>query len=497
MFDDGNIPNVRLRARTVSEAVTQPIQEHNAELAGFIPKHTPKPIMAPSGTRLSVFMRVSKAQPRHFLDNWINGSPALLTCSLIFLWFVSVLDVYKTRIRRPDVEDARMVYYLYPAPRRHDGGILLQSYGVFQIFMVGTLWEFAWWMTAINMFRKNIVIETLKFYFTKKLCFLHACTLCTIPIILTNSSGDLENVIAYLLLFGGPMVCGYTYTLVVFFVKLSVVTNNLPWCLTAMGFLANIGTQVLMYDILFATSLLQLGELPKAAFVVVLHPLYSEVTSTLARLSSRSLRHNHPTTSWHIISYSVVIKKIYARLVIMTMKPQNVSIISIVLAILELTMRVTMPYRDRFLYRKVFGPHLQGQSPFKMMTDARNRTLRAETEAIENVTDFVFIFTGVIWPWLGKVSFNGVAPASAGGLLRSACVQFAIECTLDVFVAYAIGFLQNYFTFVHSKTKTRYWGFFVATHCASPTVVLMCLVLPFALCAVDGETFDWVVCGVT
>merc|ERR1712045_967105 len=83
---------------------------------------------------------------------------------------------------------------------------------------------------------------------------------------------------------------------------------------------------------------------------------------------------------------------------------------AVLLSLMEFLLRVTMPYRDRFFYRKMFGPHLAfGLNPFKLMSEARNRGLRSETENLENVSDAVFIFCGIFWAPQISCSLDGIS----------------------------------------------------------------------------------------
>merc|ERR1712060_55522 len=100
--------------------------------------------------------------------------------------------------------------------------------------------------------------------------------------------------------------------------------------------------------------------------------------AVISRVAARSCRHNHHTTSWFVIGSAVVVKKLFARFIIGSITSIEMTILtSVFLAILELFMRVTMPLRDGFMYRRVFGSYLDYDlNAVALMTNVRSRGLR-------------------------------------------------------------------------------------------------------------------------
>lgn len=207
----------------------------------------------------------------------------------------------------------------------------------------------------------------------------------------------------------------------------------------------------------------------KGVFVLLVHPVITEITSITARFSCRSLKHNHPSTSFQFISVVVVVKKVFTRFVVAAIKSTGlVLFITFFNAILEFLVRYTMPIRDRALYRALFKKFLPlDKNPCALMSDARNRGLRAETENLEALTDLVFITTMLFWPLFMKTAACNRTECklvTLEGTWLNQFLQYVIENGIDVVIIVAMSIGQNYHVTQQSKVKCPYWTFLVAIH---------------------------------
>merc|ERR1712217_759654 len=108
-------------------------------------------------------------------------------------------------------------------------------------------------------------------------------------------------------------------------------------------------------------------DVAKIAFVLLVNAPLMEVLSVLSRFTARSVRHNDPITSWMPICTAVVFKKLWMRFVFGSMKSAVlVTVGSIMVGILEILGRVSMPIRDKWAYRKLFGQHLGDRGPLAL-----------------------------------------------------------------------------------------------------------------------------------
>merc|ERR1712150_30628 len=94
----------------------------------------------------------------------------------------------------------------------------------------------------------------------------------------------------------------------------------------------------------------------KLVFAILINPLAAEIAVLVSRVTARASRHNHHTTSWVLISVAVLYKKLFARFIIGAISDiLLLTLCTAVLSAVELLARATMPLRDAFMYRRIFG----------------------------------------------------------------------------------------------------------------------------------------------
>mmetsp|Transcript_25871 Transcript_25871/g.74154 ORF Transcript_25871/g.74154 Transcript_25871/m.74154 type:complete len:509 (+) Transcript_25871:83-1609(+) len=280
--------------------------------------------------------------------------------------------------------------------------------------------------------------------------------------------------------------------------KVQSMVRNSYWGMILMSMYVVYGLILILYTF-FLRFLMSWPDGVKFAFAVFINPLLMELMSVMARFTARSCRHNHPTTSWQPIAFVVCFKKLAGRYVMGAMESNvMVTIASLALGAFELLGRTTMPMRDKFVYRRLFGEHLaRGKTPYTLMTNVRNRSLRAETESIEGVTDMVFIIMGVTYPLMYKLSLNGTSEPQVGGLIQKAVIQWAIELVIDCCICLYMAMVQNYHILAHQKNKCPYWSAILSVHVWANMYVLTTMMLPFILCTVPAQPAgtEWMFCS--
>jgi len=175
-----------------------------------------------------------------------------------------------------------------------------------------------------------------------------------------------------------------------------------------------------------------------------------------------------------------------------------VTVGSISLGLFEILSRCTMPMRDKWVYRKLFEDHLApGKSPYTIMTNVRNRSLRAETEGIEGVTDVSFIVIGISYPIFFNLSLNNQQGPELTDLIEKAAIQWAIEAFMDMTICLYMAVVQNYHILLHAKVKCPYWSAILAVHVFTNMWVLVTMMLPFIICTGPGlpAGADWTFCS--
>lgn len=274
------------------------------------------------------------------------------------------------------------------------------------------------------------------------------------------------------------------------------ITNNpsfAPIVVTTIGIGMLI---VLLYrnlsDMLFSGS----HEL-KAFFIAVLNPVVFELgLITPSRFIARAVNHNDHSTSFLIVAMMLSFRHAIGRTVMAMIKdPVWVHVLSVLNAVCEVVLSLSMPFRDRTLYRVMFGRYLhQGELADGQMKDARNAHLRANNSMYESLSEHVFIWNGVALVRLLDVSIGGVRP-SLQKLVRIGLIQTCWELAADAttLILAATFFRTN---FLH-HSRGRYWYWSMPTCCIFMfTSALTCESLASrVLCRSDpGSPSRWAVC---
>jgi len=274
--------------------------------------------------------------------------------------------------------------------------------------------------------------------------------------------------------------------------------NNQEWTWIYTIYCLSTYVLMLLYDFLLR-FLMGMDDFMKLGFVILVNAPLMEVLSVMSRFSARSVRNNHPSTSWMPICLGVVFKKSFMRFVVGTMKSASlVTGASVLSGVLEILARVTMPTRDKWTYRKLFGSYLPpDQNHLALMTNVRSRSLRAETESLEGITDLSFIVMGIAWPFLYSASLDGKTLPSFQALVLKGLIQWGMEAFLDVTICIYLAVVQNYHILSHGKTKCPYWSGIVGALTLSLSGVLGVHTLGFVLCTKPPmpDGVDWVFCA--
>merc|ERR1712004_448536 len=132
-----------------------------------------------------------------------------------------------------------------------------------------------------------------------------------------------------------------------------------------------------------------------------------------------------------------------------------------------------------------------------LMTNVRSRSLRAETEMIESITELVFLIQNMIFPMMYSVSIDGKNAPSFGDQAQKAAIQMASEIAMDFLVTMYLAVIQNYHLMINSLTKcSKYtWVLGLIVVFLQPWLNLMCFTNLFCLQSPSVDGTDWVVCG--
>merc|ERR1712194_502203 len=122
----------------------------------------------------------------------------------------------------------------------------------------------------------------------------------------------------------------------------------------------------------------------------------------------------------------------------------------------ELTLRLTMPMRDRFLYQCMFGRSLRrDMSADEQLRNPRNKLLRANNSAYETMSEIVSIWNGVAMVLCFDMSKDGESSPSVQLTLLAGVIQTIVELLTDYFSVVMIAVLQN--IDVLAQLRGRYW----------------------------------------
>mmetsp|Transcript_63853 Transcript_63853/g.144091 ORF Transcript_63853/g.144091 Transcript_63853/m.144091 type:complete len:512 (-) Transcript_63853:31-1566(-) len=502
--DEKQLVDCRIGFRAIAEFATQPAESQETEFFVFQPPEGQTPKKAPVGLSKCGVLRATLLQtPKHQLVLMVQALPSFVVSaiSLALAW-------------------AQMRLILGTAPRYDFGQYSLTMARVFDRYLadegVGGLLvhQLFRWSTLCGGCPHTVLLAFQWRVSTYKSIYMKAW-LGQISIWLLycvqryyaagmSCRGARELVACFDITFnvldnqyipstlGISMITGY-------FVALEV--RCYPWKVFHPAHVVGAASMYAFF-LTVVPHLLSASDGIKFLFAVMINPAVNELYGILTRISARCCRNNHHTTSWQLIALAVLLKKLYARFIIGSIKQTSMVITtSVFLGIVELIARTTMPLRDGFMYRRAFKPYIPAdKNPVALMTNVRSRYLRAETEGLEALTDLVYLTNNVMWPLLLKVSLNGKTAPSAGALLRKSAIQLALEMSMDLGICLYMAVVQNYHLLTSSTVKCKYWSFIVSAHVAMAIVFLNIVVLPLTVCfapslKIDGA--DMVMCSAT
>merc|ERR1712050_174002 len=104
---------------------------------------------------------------------------------------------------------------------------------------------------------------------------------------------------------------------------------------------------------MFGKKLLAGPDYVKVIFVCLINPALCELLMIVPmRFTARSLRHNHPSTSYMLVALAIIPKQVVGRAVAaMVMDVRWLWVLAVVGSVNEFALRVTMRWRDKQVYR--------------------------------------------------------------------------------------------------------------------------------------------------
>lgn len=236
----------------------------------------------------------------------------------------------------------------------------------------------------------------------------------------------------------------------------------------------------------------------KAVFVGILNPvLFELIVITPSRFIGRSLRHNHPSSSFLCTALPTCAKQLLGRSIIATVRnPMWVLCLSVANGLGEFTLRLTMQMRDRFLYRRIFSRFLRGDvSASEQFRNPRNKYFRANNSAFETMSEIVAIWNGVAVVLCLDMSKDGKASPTVQVAIIAGAMQTVVELLTDYLSIVALAVSLN--VDVLARMSGRYWYWSVPT---APIMIVSSAWLFYAysgyLCRsphLNGST--WMVCA--
>lgn len=201
-------------------------------------------------------------------------------------------------------------------------------------------------------------------------------------------------------------------------------------------------------------------DLQKAVFVAVVNPLVWEFISLMpARFVARAIRHNHPSTSFVIVSGYTFIKQYIGRSIAALIRdPSWVIVLSFVNCLMEVFLRVSLKKRDASMYRCIFSRCLPPETnAADLLEFDRNRRLRAQNSMVESIGEIVAIWNGVAMVILFDVSLDSRSPMSAWKAVRTGAMQTAFEFLAD-YVSLVLLRLNGIRVLDMARGRRWYWS---------------------------------------
>jgi hypothetical protein len=191
----------------------------------------------------------------------------------------------------------------------------------------------------------------------------------------------------------------------------------------------------------FFERILSGSDAGKAIFVAVINPLICESLLIIpSRFIARSLRHNHPSTSFVCAIAQVLFKQLFGRTIVcMISNNLVVLLLSIANGTTEFCMRASLKKRDKLIYEQILGKFLPPELPATAALKHRRSALfRAHMAMLETLGEFIAIWNGAIMIILWDVSVDGKSAVNVAAVMQNIFVQSAAELLTDYLSCVAI-----------------------------------------------------------
>lgn len=235
----------------------------------------------------------------------------------------------------------------------------------------------------------------------------------------------------------------------------------------------------------------------KFIFAAFINPPITTVLIIICRFVARTHRHNHPLTSCMTVAFPMMVKKLYGRYVVNTMKSSAfVFAVAIWLGLLEIVVTLSLKITDRRIYKNLLGPIAKMFMGTELdltaqMTNPRNRTLRVNNAVLETSLEIVFIWITVFALLWYDVSSDGVRKPWSASIING-FIQFATELVVDFFIICALTIFQNEPYMEFERARFQGWSLSVAFITFFASGYYVTNTLTRVLCHVPGMETRWV-----
>mmetsp|Transcript_44107 Transcript_44107/g.140497 ORF Transcript_44107/g.140497 Transcript_44107/m.140497 type:complete len:504 (+) Transcript_44107:87-1598(+) len=474
---------VKARIVSISLAITQPLQgDHDLTLVGLRPKDRPKPAPQPQEAG-AILRKTLRELPKDFIVQLVMTVLPLTAQLLAFGLGAICYRLAKENSTLDRASGLEMYEYAYYGSKSVPVAMLTQV--MYRLAAIS--WGGMFYFPLLLMW--NFRIPLPRVVRAVGLCVVfHVVGITTAVCVRLSFPPDFRPTPASAALIGAIIA---TLTLAIpyamWYTRLAwqalAELKNPVWRWMYLFYNMAVYTLALLY-LFILRFLMGTPDAVKLCFVILVNAPLMEALAMLSRFTARCVRHNDPTTSWMPICVVIVFKKLWMRFVVGTMQSSAmVAVAELMVGILEILGRVTIPTRDKFAYRKLFGPYLGDAQPLALMTHARNRSLRAEIESLEGVLDTSFIIIGCVWPFMWSTSLDGKGLPVLTELIRNGVIQWTVEYILDVFINIYMTVVQKYDLQAHGNDKCPYWSLVVALITFSATLMLPVQTMGFIVCA--------------
>ena len=170
----------------------------------------------------------------------------------------------------------------------------------------------------------------------------------------------------------------------------------------------------------------------RAAFRLVIHPLVFELSMIAVRMGGRTMRLVDPRVFSFLLLNFQLANALFGRFLVAATEHQaSTVIISILLALQETTLRLSVGGRDRFLFRLWKGSHLDDAELAVRFQTPRALRMRGELVAQDQIVESTGIIISSLSILFFNVQING-QNLSTGRILAGLAVQLVIAYATDL-----------------------------------------------------------------